>query len=461
MLLLPKDPNDDKNVILEVRGAEGGEEANLFARRPRPRCTRPTPPSTGGRSRCCPASRPTWAGYKEVTFLVKGNGVWARLKHEAGTAPGAAGAGDREPGPDPHQRRPPSPCCPRPRRSTSTIDPNDLQIDVYRSTGPGGQSVNTTDSAVRITHQPDRASSSPARTRRASSRTRTRRCGSSAARLLQAEQQRQADELSERPRGPGRRRRPVGEDPHLQLQGEPGHRPPHRAHGPQPGPGARRRPRRAHRRPRGRRADRASSADERRAERSAAWRDAGWRPADADAPPGLLGRHEARWLVEDGQRGRRRELDAEPAPPTRPARARARWSIGALAASRCSTCSGAGRSGARPARRPPGADPAPGDRGGGRVAIDEARRLRPASPGRSRPRVVSPTSAPAAGAIALALAAELPGAEVWATDASADAPSTSPGPTSPASARGRRPGCAWPGIAGTKRCRPGCEGGSP
>jgi peptide chain release factor 1 len=152
VLLLPHDPNDNKNVIVEIRGAEGGEEANLFAKDLFEMYMRY-------------AERMNWkvemlgsdvsemGGFNEVSFLVKGEGVWSRLKHEGG----------------PHrvQRVPVTESQGRVHTSSATvtvlpeaeeidvlIDPNDLKIDVYRSTGPGGQSVNTTDSAVRVTHLP-------------------------------------------------------------------------------------------------------------------------------------------------------------------------------------------------------------------------------------------------------------------------------------------------------------------
>jgi peptide chain release factor 1 len=151
-LLLPKDPNDGRNVIVEIRGTEGGEEANLWA---------------GSLYRMYQrlAERRHWklevmdvqesdlGGYREVVFMVKGEDAWATLKYEAG----------------PHrvQRVPETESQGRIHTSAATvialpeadeveveIDPNSLVIDVYRSSGPGGQSVNTTDSAVRITHKP-------------------------------------------------------------------------------------------------------------------------------------------------------------------------------------------------------------------------------------------------------------------------------------------------------------------
>jgi peptide chain release factor 1 len=152
VLLLPRDPNDGKNVIVEVRGAEGGEEANLFAR------------DLFDMYQVY-ALRKSWAvevlatdasdlgGINQVTFLVKGDDAWAHLKFEGG----------------PHrvQRVPVTESQGRIHTSAATvsvlpeaeevdveIDQNDLQIDVYRASGPGGQGVNTTDSAVRITHKP-------------------------------------------------------------------------------------------------------------------------------------------------------------------------------------------------------------------------------------------------------------------------------------------------------------------
>ena len=151
-LLLPRDPNDDKNVIVEIRGAEGGEEANLFAR-DLFEMYRAYAARMGWELEVLGSQPSDLGGYAEITFLLAGDGVWSRMKHEGG----------------PHrvQRVPVTESQGRIHTSSATVtvlpeadeievelDPADLQIDVYRSSGPGGQSVNTTDSAVRVTHLP-------------------------------------------------------------------------------------------------------------------------------------------------------------------------------------------------------------------------------------------------------------------------------------------------------------------
>jgi peptide chain release factor 1 len=151
-LLIPKDPNDGRNVIVEIRGAEGGEEANLFARDLFDMYLRYAA-ARGWKVEVLSEDASERDGLNEAVFSVRGRDAWARLEHEAG----------------PHrvQRVPITESKGRVHTSSATvtvlpeadeveveIDPADLKIDVYRSTGPGGQSVNTTDSAVRITHLP-------------------------------------------------------------------------------------------------------------------------------------------------------------------------------------------------------------------------------------------------------------------------------------------------------------------
>jgi peptide chain release factor 1 len=152
LAMVERDPNDDKNVLVEIRAGAGGDEAALFAGDLFKMLTRYA--ETRGFSTEVLSSSPAEVGgFKEVTFAVKGEGAYSIFKYEGGT----------------HrvQRVPETESQGRIHTSTATvavlpeaedvevqIDPSDLQIDVYRSSGPGGQSVNTTDSAVRITHVP-------------------------------------------------------------------------------------------------------------------------------------------------------------------------------------------------------------------------------------------------------------------------------------------------------------------
>jgi len=152
VLLLPKDPNDDKNVIVEVKAGEGGEESALFAG-DLFRMYQRYAERRGWRSEVLSSEPSDMGGFKDVTFEVKGKGAWSRLKHEAGVHR-VQRVPDTESQGRVHTSAAGVLVLPEAEEFDVQIDPKDLKIDVYHSSGPGGQSVNTTDSAVRITHKP-------------------------------------------------------------------------------------------------------------------------------------------------------------------------------------------------------------------------------------------------------------------------------------------------------------------
>ena len=152
VLLIPKDPNDSKNVIVEIRGAAGGDEANIFAGDLYRMYSRYAE-KQGFKIELIDAEEGASGGFSQIEFMVKGEGAYSKLKYESGS----------------HrvQRVPETESQGRIQTSTATvlvmpeaedvnieINPSDLRIDIYRYSGCGGQGVNTTDSAVRITHLP-------------------------------------------------------------------------------------------------------------------------------------------------------------------------------------------------------------------------------------------------------------------------------------------------------------------
>ena len=152
VLLLPKDPNDDKNVILEIRAGTGGEEAALFAQDLLRMYLRYTE-RRGWKAEIMDANDTGIGGIKEASVLIKGKGAYSRLKYESGTH-GVQRVPETESSGRIHTSAATVAVLPEVDDVEVHIDPNDVRVDVYRSSGNGGQCVNTTDSAVRLTHIP-------------------------------------------------------------------------------------------------------------------------------------------------------------------------------------------------------------------------------------------------------------------------------------------------------------------
>lgn len=152
ILLLPKDPMGDKNIILEIRAGTGGDEAALFAADLFRMYSRYAE-GKGWKVEVLSASETGTGGYKEIVALITGNKAYSHLKYEAGThrvqrVPATESQGRI------HTSAATVAIMPEAEEADVVLRPDDLRFDVFRSSGPGGQSVNTTDSAVRVTHIP-------------------------------------------------------------------------------------------------------------------------------------------------------------------------------------------------------------------------------------------------------------------------------------------------------------------
>lgn len=152
VLLLPKDPNDSKNVIMEVRGAAGGDEAALFAGDLFRMYSRYAE-SKGWKTDVIEASPTGLGGFKEIIFMISGSGAYSQLKFENG-AHRVQRVPETESGGRIHTSTATVACLPEAEEVEVDLHEKDIRVDTFASSGPGGQSVNTTMSAVRLTHLP-------------------------------------------------------------------------------------------------------------------------------------------------------------------------------------------------------------------------------------------------------------------------------------------------------------------
>lgn len=201
ILLLPRDPNDDKNVIVEIRGGAGGDEASLFANSLY-RMYSMYAQTMGWSSEILTANETELGGFKEVSFMISGEGAFSRFKFESGVhrvqrVPETESQGRI------HTSTVTVAVLPEAQEVDIEINPADLQVDTFRSSGAGGQHINKTESAIRITHIPT-GTVVECQDERSQHKNRDKAMRILRSRILEAEREKQASEIA------GERRAQVG-----------------------------------------------------------------------------------------------------------------------------------------------------------------------------------------------------------------------------------------------------------
>ena len=201
ILLLPRDPNDDKNVIVEIRGGAGGDEASLFANSLY-RMYSMYAQTMGWNSEILSANETEVGGFKEISFMISGEGAFSRFKFESGVhrvqrVPETESQGRI------HTSTVTVAVLPEAQEVDIQINPADLQVDTFRSSGAGGQHINKTESAIRITHIPT-GTVVECQDERSQHKNRDKAMRILRSRILEAEREKQASEIA------GERRSQVG-----------------------------------------------------------------------------------------------------------------------------------------------------------------------------------------------------------------------------------------------------------